>query len=85
MSDEKEETESESKKLAEEHWQWMQSFVGSWASLWFKLVELNYTEGFIHGYKHGQESNNDTLEKQVCDLHNKMVDMENKEKEKVKR
>ncbi len=42
-------------KLAEEHLAWMTNFAGSWAMVWLKLVELNYKEGFIHGFKHGQK------------------------------
>ena len=65
-------------QLANEHWTWMYNFVGGWATIWFKLVEQNYKEGFIHGYKHGQRKTDESLEKMMCDLHNKVVDLEKK-------
>ena len=34
------------KKLAEEHWKWLES--------WLHIV---YVDAFIHGYKHGCETN----------------------------
>jgi len=34
----------QSKKLADEHWEWLS-----------KLLEYVYKTAFIHGYKHGQE------------------------------
>jgi len=50
-----EETKEIDKKLADEHWEWMQKFVGEWACIWLKLVEECYKDGFIHGFKHGQK------------------------------
>jgi len=34
----------ESRKLAEEHWKFLEK--------WFHLI---FIDGFVHGYKHGQE------------------------------
>lgn len=38
-------TEEESRKLAEEHWKWLES-----------LLHKIYVDAMIHGIKHGQES-----------------------------
>ena len=65
-------------KIANEHWEWMKNFIGEWAEIWGKAVEQNYKEGFIHGFKHGAQSTNDSLEKVVCELHNKIIDLEKK-------
>ena len=65
-------------EIADEHWAWMRDFITDWSATWAKLIEKNYKEGFIHGYKHGKE---ETEDKVVCDLWNKVKDLE----EKVKR
>ena len=36
-------------KLAVEHWSWLES-----------VLSKIYCDAFIHGYKHGEESNKDT-------------------------
>jgi hypothetical protein len=36
-----------SKKLADEHWAWLES-----------LLRKVYTDAFVHGYKHGKEDKN---------------------------
>ena len=38
-------TEDEARKLAEAHWQWVET--------WLHLV---YVDSFVHGVKHGQET-----------------------------
>jgi len=65
-------------ELAIEHWDWMKKFISQWASVWANLIEDNYKEGFIHGFKHGQRKTDESLEKIMCDLHNKVVDLEKK-------
>jgi len=45
----------EAKKLAEEHWDYVERLIELMIENEMELLKFHYVEAFIHGYKHGVE------------------------------
>ena len=49
--------ENEIKKLADDHWKWVEGFISTMSDMDWEVSSLEYLykTAFVHGYKHGSQ------------------------------